>query len=66
VAGKDRAYIEEAKIVSDDGAVSVEVRLRLPMDESDDELRLLLAPGADAWLRRHLGGVGHGGAGAAS
>jgi hypothetical protein len=66
VAGKDRAYIEEAKIVSDDGAVSVEVKLRLPMEDSDDELRLLLAPAADAWLRRHLGGVGQGGAGAAS
>jgi hypothetical protein len=60
--GEQRAYIEDATIVSGDDDLRMEVKLRLPLEESDDELGALLAPAAEAWLRRHLGGLGRGGA----
>ncbi len=55
--GAERAFIEETKLVGDGAAGILEVKLRVPLEESDDEIRILLAPAADAWFRKHVAGL---------
>lgn len=58
--GAKRAFIEEAKVVQAEDAALIEVKLRLPLDESDRDVATILAPAAESWLRQHVGGLGGG------
>lgn len=52
--GARRAFIENAKLARGEKETRVEVRLRVPMEESDDDVRGVLVPAAESWLRRQL------------
>ena len=58
--GAKRAFLEEAKLAGEGDATVLEVKLRVPADESDRDIEEILAPAADAWLRQHLAGLGGG------
>jgi hypothetical protein len=45
--GAKRAFIEEAKLAGTGDATLLEVRLRVPADESDRDIEEILAPAAD-------------------
>jgi hypothetical protein len=60
VIGPKRAFIEEAKGVQNQEGALVEVKLRLPVDESDRDIENILAPAAESWLRQQVAGLGGG------
>lgn len=55
--GGERAFIEETKLRGQQEVGIVEVKLRVLRDESDEEIAGVLAPAADAWLRKHVAGL---------
>jgi len=57
--GSQRAFIEEVAVVGGHDSPALDVKLRLPIDESDSDVQSILASAAESWLRRHVAGLGH-------
>jgi hypothetical protein len=55
--GAERAFIESALLRTDDAHGVLEVKVRIPLDESDQDMKALLLPAAEAWLRKHVAGL---------